>query len=151
ASGIAVVGPQVLANWFTKDIPQAPLIPEGLRGANIDGAINFLLLGLDERSPTSPDLIRADSIIIVHIPKDHSRAFLVSLPRDAEVAIPDFPETNFKGWKTKINAAFAYGARTKDGKPDDSTDGRIRGMNLMMQTINNLVPGGLQFNGAAII
>jgi len=151
ASGAAVALPSVLANWATAQIPKAPLIPPELIGANIDGAINLLMLGMDERSSSSKDLIRADTIIIAHIPKTHDRIFLISLPRDAEVQIPDFKPTNFTGFKDKINAAFAFGARTPQGKPDDSTAGRTLGANLTMQTINNLVPGGLQFNGAAII
>jgi LCP family protein required for cell wall assembly len=151
ASGIAVVAPKVLANWATKDIPREKLIPNQVQGENIDGAINLLLLGMDERSGNSTDLIRADTIIIVHIPKNHSQVYMISLPRDAEVAIPDFAETNFTGFRTKINAAFAYGARTPAGKPDDSATGRTNGAALTMLTINNLVPGGLKFNGAAII
>ena len=46
------------------------------------------MLGMDERSSKSKDLIRADTIIIAHIPKTHDRIFLISLPRDAEVQIP---------------------------------------------------------------
>ncbi|HEX6870891.1 MAG TPA: LCP family protein, partial [Micromonosporaceae bacterium] len=124
--------------------------PEQLRGENINGAINLLLLGMDERA-NSNALIRADTIIIVHVPKTHDQVYMISLPRDLEVDIPDFPQTNFKGFRTKINAAFAFGARTNDGKPDNTTVGRKRGTSLTMQTINNLVPGGLKFNGAAII
>ena len=149
-SGAVAVLPTALANWATKDIPQAPLIPTELVGDNIDGAINLLLLGMDERDGSSA-LIRADTIIILHIPKTHDKAYLISLPRDADVHIPDFPETHFTGYMTKINAAFAYGARTPDGKPDDSDAGRIRGSHLTAETINNLVPGGLKMNGAAII
>jgi len=75
---------------------------------------------------------------------------MVSLPRDTEVAIPDFPEANFKGWRTKLNAAYAFG-NLKNGKPDPSPEGRARGVKLLAQTLNNLVPGGLRFNGVAII
>jgi len=150
ASGTAVVAPRILANWATKEIPKEDLIPDELVGENINGAIDLLLVGMDERT-NSKALIRADTIIIVHIPKTHDAIYMISLPRDAEVAIPDFPETGFKGFRTKINAAFAYGAQTTEGKPDDSQAGRRRGTNLTMKTINQLVPGGLKFNGAAII
>ena len=150
-SGAVVVLPRVIANWATSDIPKAPLIPPELRGTNINGAVNLLLLGMDERAGNDTELIRADTIIIAHIPATHDKVFLISLPRDAEVDIPDFPQTNFTGFKTKINAAFAYGAQTSNGKPDDSPAGRSLGANLTMQTINRLVPGGLQFNGAGII
>jgi LCP family protein required for cell wall assembly len=148
-SGALVVVPRVAANWATKDI-QEQLLPEELTGANIDGPINVLLLGMDERAGNSTEPIRTDSMIMVHIPADHKTVYMVSLPRDAEVAIPDFPESNFKGWRTKINAAFAFG-NLKNGKPDPTTEGRRRGVKLTVQTINNLVPGGLKFNAVAII
>jgi LCP family protein required for cell wall assembly len=105
---------------------------------------------MDERAGNTTDLIRTDSMIIAHIPADHQEVYMVSLPRDAEVAIPDFPESDFKGYRTKINAAFAFGNR-KDGKADDSPEGRARGVNLTVQTINNLVPNGLKFNAVALI
>jgi LCP family protein required for cell wall assembly len=150
ASGTVAVLPRVLANWATKDINQDLGIPEELRGDNINGAINILLLGMDERAGNSTEPIRTDSMIIAHIPADHQEIYMISLPRDAEVAIPDFPESNFKGYRTKINAAFAYG-NLKDGKPDTSPDGRKRGVRLTVQTINDLVPGGLKFNAVGVI
>jgi anionic cell wall polymer biosynthesis LytR-Cps2A-Psr (LCP) family protein len=150
ASGIAAVVPKLLAAWVTQDIAKEDFIPPELIGENIDGAINLLLLGMDQRASNTTEPIRADTIIIAHIPKTHDRVYLISLPRDAEVDIPDFPETEFGGWRTKINAAFAAGAR-KDGKPDPSPEGRQRGAKLTMMTISDLVPGGLKFNGAAII
>jgi len=149
-SGTMVVLPRVLANWAAKGIATDLGIPKELQGDNIDGAINVLLLGMDERAGNSTDPIRTDSMIIVHIPADHKQVYMVSLPRDTEVNIPDFPESNFKGWRTKINAAFAYG-NLKNGKPDPSTEGRRRGVQLTLQTVNNLVPGGLKFNAVAVI
>jgi LCP family protein required for cell wall assembly len=76
---------------------------------------------------------------------------MISLPRDAEVAIPDYPKTKFTGFRDKINAAFAHAAVTPDGHRDPSPDGRARGTELTIKTINNLVPGGMTFNGAAVI
>ena len=121
-----MVVPKIVANWATGEIPREDLIPTSWSGENIDGAINLLLLGMDERSGNKTEPIRADTMIIVHIPKTHDAIYMISLPRDAEVQIPDFPETGFKGWRTKINAAFACGARTPDGKPD-TTPGRAAG------------------------
>jgi anionic cell wall polymer biosynthesis LytR-Cps2A-Psr (LCP) family protein len=152
ASGTVVAVPKLVANWATGDIPRADIIPEGQLNQSIDGPINLLLLGMDERKGNEAEgAIRADTIIIVHIPSSHDKVYMVSLPRDLEVAIPDYPKTNFRGWRTKINAAFAAGAKTPDGKPDGSLKGRQQGAELTMMTINGLVPGGLKFNGAAII
>jgi LCP family protein required for cell wall assembly len=146
----AVAVPRILADWATSNIPKADLIPQGLQGTDISGAINFLMLGMDERNG-SKDLIRADSIIILHVPADHKTAFLVSLPRDAQVKIPAFPDTGYRGGEDKINAAFAFGSMTRNMQGDDSTAGRQRGAALTIETINDLVPGGMKFNGAAII
>jgi LCP family protein required for cell wall assembly len=150
ASGIIVVLPKLVAGWATQSISKDQFIPPELVGENIDGVINLLMLGMDQRTSNDTEPVRADTIIIAHIPASHDRVYLISLPRDAEVDIPDLPETGFRGWRTKINAAFAAGAR-KDGKPDVSPEGRQRGAWLTMMTINQLVPGGLKFNGAAII
>jgi anionic cell wall polymer biosynthesis LytR-Cps2A-Psr (LCP) family protein len=150
--GAVVVVPKIAAQWATSGITQIDAIPTELLGKNINGSINFLLLGLDQRNgEEAEDRIRADSIMIVHIPATHDRVFMISLPRDAEVAIPDYPKTNFHGFRDKINAAFAFGAVTPDGHRDPSPDGRARGTELTIKTINNLVPGGMTFNGAAVI
>jgi LCP family protein required for cell wall assembly len=145
-----VVVPRLVAAWATSNIPKANLIPDALQGNDISGAINFLLLGMDERTGNK-DLIRADSIIIVHISADHKSAYMVSLPRDAQVTIPAYPPTGYQGGVDKINAAFAFGSMTPQEQGDDSTAGRERGAALTIETINNVVPGGLKFNGAAII
>ncbi len=157
-SGLVVVAPKIASAWFTSGIPQVEAIPEELRGTSIDGAINFLLLGMDDREGEGVDGVRADSIVLVHIPAGHDRIFMISMPRDARVEIPPFAQTNWPGDTGKINAAFAFGARTAgpgpsvwDRKTDLSPEGRGRGAALTMLTISNLVPGGLKFNGAAII
>lgn len=107
---------------------------------------------MDQRTGREAEgAIRADSIVIVHINAAHDQAFLVSLPRDAEVAIPPYPKTNFAGMSAeKINAAFAMGA-TKNGAPDPSPEGRGRGAELTAMTIDQLVPGGIDFNAVFIL
>jgi anionic cell wall polymer biosynthesis LytR-Cps2A-Psr (LCP) family protein len=149
SSGLFVVVPKVLAAWAFKDIVQAPILADPPK--SIDGPINVLLLGMDQRDGAEAEgAIRADSIIIVHIPATHDKAYLISLPRDAEVDIPAYPKTHFLGQTTKINAAFAMGA-TKNGAPDSSPEGRTRGAELTAMTVNQLVPGGLNFNAVAIL
>jgi LCP family protein required for cell wall assembly len=152
-SGLSVVVPKIAAAWFTSNIAQVNAIPEELRGTDISGPINFLLLGMDLRNsgPDSHDLIRADSIILVHIPASHDRVFMISMPRDARVKIPAYPAAHFLGETTKLNAAFAFAAVGPNGQRDSSPAGRGRGAALTMQTISDLVPGGLRFSGAAII
>ena len=158
-SGLTVVVPKIAAAWFTSGITEFDAIPEELRGTSIDGPINFLLIGVDQREGEGVDGVRADSIVLVHVPAAHDRVFMISLPRDARVEIPPFPQLNFPGDDAeKINGAFSYGAKEGGaGKPywdrkiDLGREGRERGTALTMLTISNLVPGGLKFNGAAII
>jgi LCP family protein required for cell wall assembly len=70
------------------------------------GAMNILLLGSDSRNPDNDknngDKSRSDTLILMHIQADHKHAYLISIPRDLYVPIPDHDHD-------KINAAFAYG------------------------------------------
>lgn len=76
-------------------------------------ASNILLLGTDHGNGRSieaeladgnwsPGAFRSDTIMVVHIPAEHDRAYLVSLPRDSYVPIPGHG-------RQKVNAAFSYG------------------------------------------
>jgi len=149
-SGGVIVGGKVLLSQATSNVNRRNLLGGAgvAQGSttSIDGPINLLLVGLDARAKQSSDeLVRSDTIVILHVPASHDQAYLVSIPRDARVKIPDYPKTNFTGWSTKINAAFAFGhqgAGTEEEK-------RARGVELLAMTIRDLV--GIQFNGAAII
>jgi LCP family protein required for cell wall assembly len=158
ASGAVVVGPRLLISYATKDIPKVQALPEP--PPTIDGPINILLLGMDARpEDAGANGARADTIIIAHIPATHDKIYMVSLPRDLEVDIPPFPDTNYPGQSyQKINAAFFFGAKqaggnasVRDRPADLSPEGRGRGGALMAMTIDQLVPGGLKFNAMAII
>jgi LCP family protein required for cell wall assembly len=78
-----------------------------------DGTINILLLGSDSRDPDSPTVeggpARTDTIVIMHIPASHDRAYMVSIPRDTWVYIPGSPDGQNGDTMAKINAAFAWG------------------------------------------
>ncbi|MCG5463974.1 LCP family protein [Micromonospora sp. MED01] len=80
----------------------------------VDGALNILLVGSDSRDPDAPvdskSQWRADTIIVMHIPADHQEAYLVSIPRDLYVPIPESAGADCgSGSRAKINAAFAFG------------------------------------------
>jgi hypothetical protein len=90
-SGLTVVVPKIAAAWFTSGIDKIDAIPDELKGTDISGPINFLLLGMDDREGEGVDGARADSIVLVHVPAAHDRVFMISLPRDARVQIPPFP------------------------------------------------------------
>ena len=84
-------------------------------------ALNILLAGSDNGDSGGPSieeamdggewssgLYRSDTIMVLHIPEDRSRAYVVSIPRDSYVRIYD--ETGAPEGKHKINYAFSvYG------------------------------------------
>jgi LCP family protein required for cell wall assembly len=79
----------------------------------VDGAMNILVLGSDSRDPDNKAKSgewRTDTMIIAHIPANHQKAYLISVPRDLYLHIPKSP-TNPKlgNTKAKVNAAFAWG------------------------------------------
>ncbi|QDY11274.1 LytR family transcriptional regulator [Micromonospora sp. HM134] len=80
----------------------------------VDGALNILLVGSDSRDPDAPvdkqGEWRADTLIVMHIPADHKSAYLVSVPRDLYVPIPQVDGAECTSERrAKINAAFAFG------------------------------------------
>nr|WTA67932.1 LCP family protein [Micromonospora sp. NBC_00855] len=72
------------------------------------GALNVLLVGVDGFGE-EPSYRLADSVLLVHIPADRSRPYLISLPRDLEVSVPG------RG-TDKLNSAFFTGAT--EARPD---------------------------------
>lgn len=99
-------------------------------GGDTDGPMNVLLVGKDSRTDAQgnplPDEVlerlRAgdndasltDTLILLHIPEDQSRAVAYSIPRDSYVSIPGHG-------KHKINSAF--GRAKSDATADLRNDG----------------------------
>ncbi|GAB3184270.1 hypothetical protein GCM10027259_42090 [Micromonospora palomenae] len=145
-SGIAIVGSKALISQATGSIAQKNLLggagkTDAEGGADLDGPIDMLLLGVDARERWAADDVRADSIIVLHIPASHDQAYMISIPRDTEAQIPAFKKSGYAGGTDKINAAFQAGARNGGGWEG--------GAQLMAQTIKNMT--GISFDGAAII
>ncbi|MFI1990555.1 LCP family protein [Actinoplanes sp. NPDC020271] len=117
------------------------------KNADLDGAQNLLLVGIDQRpTETHGEPLRSDSIILLHINKDHSSGYLISLPRDSYVNIPayDNGKQRWGGGKDKINAAFAYGTRGLEGN-----DALKHGFELLTITVKQLT--GITPDAGAII
>jgi polyisoprenyl-teichoic acid--peptidoglycan teichoic acid transferase len=145
-SGLTIGGVKLTFAEATKNIDRKNLL--GGEGAaaqkhvSINGPQNILLMGLDNRpGQNANDLVRSDSIIIVHIPANHDAAYLISIPRDLWVHVPAYPKTHFFGQDEKINAAFAFGNQ-KGGGPSG-------GVELLAKTIHQY--WGITFNAAAIV
>ena len=146
SSGVAIAGGEALLSSATSSIQQDNLLGDAGKsdaegGKNLEGPIDFLLLGVDVRGSWDHDATRADTIIILHIPATHDQAYLISIPRDTEVRMPAFPKSKFKGATDKINSAFFFGAQNGAGWGG--------GAQLMASTIKSVT--GITFDGAAII
>jgi len=119
-AGLALVGAGSLwiyARGLDKDLARTDpfsVIADGRPSQAVDGALNILLIGTDSRDPDAPldqaGRWRADTIIVMHIPSSHDRAYLISIPRDLYVPIPAGAGAGCEtGQRAKINAAFAFG------------------------------------------
>lgn len=139
--------------WYLGQVAEATVnrtdaIPDsGNEGNGGAAAMNLLLVGNDSRAALSDDQLaelnagadsgtNTDTMILVHLPADGSRASFVSFPRDSYVQIPGY------GWD-KLNAAYAYGYADT---PDDAAeaDRRAGGAQLLVQTISGMT--GLQID-----
>ena len=112
---------------------------------DIDGkAQNILLVGNDDRTNMTDAEVKAlhvgrdggsmatDTMMIVHVPADGSKATLISLPRDSYVAIPGLGGDGHD----KLNSAYVYGYnRDKSATADQRA---VNGINLLLKTIHNL-------------
>jgi LCP family protein required for cell wall assembly len=94
-------------------------ITGGRPAKTVDGALNILILGSDSRDGTafnpndrssskaSVAGERADTIMLMHVPASQDKAYLISIPRDTYVFVPEYKGNG--GHKAKINAAYAWG------------------------------------------
>jgi LCP family protein required for cell wall assembly len=140
--------------WYLGQVADASVnrtdaIPtSGNEGVGDTGeAMNLLLVGNDSRAgATEAELeelntenngaMNTDTMILVHVPADGSRASFVSFPRDSYVQIPGY------GWD-KLNAAYAYGA-AEAGAEAPVEARQSAGAQLLIQTISQLT--GLQID-----
>ncbi len=74
----------------------------------VDGTLNILMLGVDSHTPKAGSN-RPDTTILLHVPANHEKAYLISLPRDLWVKVPESPDGQHGGQMAKLNAAYAWG------------------------------------------
>ena len=96
--------------------------------------LNLLLLGSDHRGSWAEGEARSDTIVIVHIPADRRKIYLISVNRDERVAIPGHGVD-------KINSAFFFGVQRKGGAQG--------GLELVEETLTQL--SGITFDGGAVL
>ena len=111
-------------------------------GGGDDDAMNILIVGNDNRTNLTPEQLaelgvslepgmNTDTMILLHVPSDGSRASFVSFPRDSYVEIPGYG-------KHKLNSAFALGYN--EDAPAGSTDEQRAtfGATKLIQTISSI-------------
>ncbi len=114
---------------------------------NASAAMNLLLVGNDSRASATPaelaelnteanSGINTDTMILVHIPANGSKASFVSFPRDSYVEIPGHG-------MDKLNAAYAYGMADAPAGASDSRK-QAAGAQLLIRTLSQLT--GLQID-----
>ncbi|NEK96065.1 LytR family transcriptional regulator [Modestobacter muralis] len=104
-------------------------------------AMNLLLVGNDSRAALTDEQLaefkagadagtNTDTMILVHVPADGSKASFVSFPRDSFVQIPGHGQA-------KLNAAYAYG---RQDAPESATEEEksAKGAQLLVQTLSQL-------------
>ena len=113
---------------------------------HVDGVQqNILVVGMDSRAGLSAaekqllsvgndDSLSTDTIMIIHVPADGSKATLISIPRDSYVDIPGY-------LKNKINAAYADAVTYTSGSASQK---QAAGMNELVATVHELT--GLSIN-----
>ena len=141
-----LLGSRWLIGTATGAVVQQNLLGSGKKtaaqgGRSLNGPIDVLLLGVDARKRWAVDDLRADTIIVLHIPATHDRAYLMSIPRDTEVRVPPFARSGYPGGTAKATEAFFHGAQHGGGWAG--------GAQLLAQTLKGAT--GLSFDGAAII
>ncbi len=130
---------------FTTSIAQAPNLPSpDTTTPDIDGVDqNILLIGNDSRAGATADELKAlatqddggssntDTMIILHVPADGSKATLISFPRDSYVEVPGVG-------MGRLNSAYptAYQAAKDQGVSETAAEGA--GIALTAKTLSTL-------------
>jgi len=142
-----VIGARLLVARYTGTVDQQTMlggaaVPPPKKGTPaLSGALNVLLVGVDERADEEDGPgTRADSIIVVHINAAHDHAYLLSVPRDTLTQIPAYAKSGFTGSHEKINAAFQHGSANGGG--------RAGGFELLASTVSKVT--GIRFHAGVI-
>lgn len=116
-------------------------------GADITGPLNFLIVGIDTRESQKGWPPHGDVVMILHVDKTLSNAYLTSLPRDLVVDIPAFKPSRYGGGRSKLTHAMTFGGRV----PGKSNTWSIpQGFQLTAQAVSRYT-GIKRFDAGAVI
>jgi anionic cell wall polymer biosynthesis LytR-Cps2A-Psr (LCP) family protein len=115
-------------------------------GADITGPLNLLLVGIDPRVSQPAWRPNADTVMIMHVNRRLTRAYLFSLPRDLLVDVPAFEPAGSGATRTKLTHAMSIGSQVPgQGLPD-----REQGFALLSATVSRYT-GIDQFDAGAVL
>jgi polyisoprenyl-teichoic acid--peptidoglycan teichoic acid transferase len=116
-----------------------PTTPPPSPGADIDGPLDLLLIGVDTRVSIPGWEPHADAIMLLHVERGLKSAYLYSLPRDLRVAVPGHGTR-------KVTEAMSVGSRVA-GSKQPSTE---KGYQLLTRSLTAYT-GIKQFQAGAIL
>ncbi|MFF5291597.1 LCP family protein [Paractinoplanes globisporus] len=115
-------------------------------GADINGPLDLVLLGVDTRV-TIPDWEpHSDTIMLLHVERGLKKAYLYSLPRDLRVKMPAFAKAGFGGGTYKLTEAMSRGSRVPGTKKTNVN----QGYELLTKVLTQYT-GIKQFQAGAIL
>jgi LCP family protein required for cell wall assembly len=85
-------------------------------GADIQGPLDLLLIGVDTRTSVPDWEPHADALMLLHVNAGLDSGYLYSLPRDLRVSMPAYPKAGFPGGRYKITEAMSRGSRVPGSK-----------------------------------
>jgi len=139
-------GPSPTPSLSPSASPSPSPSPSPLPGADIRGPLNLLIVGVDTREWIPSWQPHADTVVILHVNADLSRATLTSIPRDLVVNIPAFPPARYGGGRTKLTNAMSEGSRV----PGSSRPNPAQGFQLLARTVSNYT-GIARFDAGALL
>ena len=126
--------------------PSASASPAPSPGADIDGPLDLVLLGVDTRV-TIPDWEpHSDTIMLLHLERGLQKGYLYSLPRDLRVSMPKFAKAGFGGGTYKLTEAMSYGSRVPGSKKTNVDQGYE-----LLTKVLSAYTGVKQFQAGAIL
>ncbi|WP_456236806.1 LCP family protein [Catellatospora vulcania] len=144
-AGGGLVAGQALVHRYESSVSRDVLLDPSARDIGdsnvgwrrLTGPLNYLLIGSDLRAANPGAGQRSDTILVVQVDRELNHAYVISIPRDLRVEIPEFGGTSFGGARQRINAAFEFGG------------GGSGGVQLLSATLTALT--GMRFDGAAVV
>ncbi|GAA2522049.1 hypothetical protein GCM10010201_19970 [Pilimelia columellifera subsp. columellifera] len=149
-SGGAWMGTTALVARYEGAVGQADLFGDAAGPptptSDITGPLNILLVGIDPRDSVPDWVPRADSVLLLHVPKSMDRGYLTSLPRDLLLDIPSFQKAGYGGGVDRLAHAMYFGATpVGGGRPNVAA-----GFELLASAVSDYT-GIRRFDAGAII